>query len=92
MLLSSIWSSQGRDVLLFILLILAIVWLILISTMRLGYYWQWYRIPRYLLRIEEGQWVLGELSWGLLFTLRIAAISLVFSLVIGLATALTRLS
>ena len=85
------WTSF-RDILLFVLFMLAIIWLIFISTMRLGYYWQWYRIPQYIFRIEEGQWIAGELTIGLLFTLRIAGVSLIFALAIGLITALTRLS
>ncbi len=71
---------------------LVIVWLILISTLRLGYFWQWYRIPQYLFRVEDGYLVAGELTLGLLFTLRIASVSLVLALVIGLVTALARLS
>lgn len=84
--------SPGRDILLFILLIALIIWLMLISTARLGYYWQWYRVPRYIFRMEEGQLVAGELILGLIFTLRIGIVSLFFALVIGLITALARLS
>lgn len=92
----SVWRfllhSPGRDILLFILLIALIIWLMLISTARLGYYWQWYRVPRYIFRMEAGQLVAGELILGLIFTLRIGIISLGFALAIGLITALARLS
>ena len=71
---------------------MVIVWLISLGTARLGYNWQWYRIPRYLFRVEEGHLITGELIQGLLFTLRITAVSLVLALVIGLTTALLRLS
>jgi len=64
----------------------------LISTSRLGYYWQWYRIPRYLFRIEDGRLVAGQLIQGLLFTFRISGISLVLAFALGLGTALVRLS
>ena len=87
-----LWRSPGRDILLFILLVVVIIWLMMISTARLGYYWQWYRIPRYIYRIEDGNFVAGELILGLLFTLRMAGVSLVLSLLIGLTTALARLS
>jgi len=70
----------------------ATIWLMSISTSRLGYYWQWYRIPRYLFRVEDGRLIAGELIQGLLFTFRISGVSLVLALAIGLGTALTRLS
>jgi polar amino acid transport system permease protein len=90
------WSfllrSPGKDIAQFALLIVVGVWLISLSTSRLGYYWQWYRIPRYLFRVEAGRLVPGELIEGLLFTFRISGVSLVLALAIGLATALLRLS
>jgi polar amino acid transport system permease protein len=87
-----IFRSPWKDILQFALLIAAVAWLISLSTARLGYYWQWYRIPRYLFRIEQGRLVAGELVQGLLFTFRISGVSLVLALAIGLGTALLRLS
>jgi polar amino acid transport system permease protein len=84
--------SPWKDIILYVLLIVVLVWLISISTDRLGYYWQWYRIPRYLYTIEDGRFVAGPLILGLLFTFKISAVSLVLTLVIGLGTALVRLS
>jgi polar amino acid transport system permease protein len=90
------WSfllrSPGKDIVQFALLIVVGAWLISLSTARLGYYWQWYRVPRYLFRREAGQLVAGELIEGLLFTLKISGVSLVLALAIGLAAALLRLS
>jgi polar amino acid transport system permease protein len=76
----------------FILLIAVVVWLMSMSTARLGYYWQWYRIPRYIFRIEDGQLVAGKLIEGLMFTFRISGISLLVAFAIGMTTALLRLS
>lgn len=84
--------SPGKDIAQFALLIGVGIWLLSLSTARLGYYWQWYRIPRYVFRIEAGRLVPGELIEGLLFTFRISGVSLVLALAIGLATALLRLS
>jgi polar amino acid transport system permease protein len=84
--------SPWKDIILYVLLILVVVWLISVSTASLGYYWQWYRIPRYIYTIEDGRFVAGPLILGLLFTFRISAVSLVLTVVIGLATALVRLS
>ena len=90
--LGKLFQSPWKDIFQFVVLIMVIVWLISLGTARLGYNWQWYRIPRYLFRVEEGHLITGELIQGLLFTLRITAVSLVLALVIGLTTALLRLS
>lgn len=58
----------------------------------LGYNWQWNRVPRYLLVTTEGGWRFGPLMQGLWLTLGITAVSLVLSLLIGLISALMRLS
>ncbi|MBA7688678.1 hypothetical protein ES703_97167 [subsurface metagenome] len=87
-----IFRSPWKDTVQFILVIAIIIWLMSISTARLGYYWQWYRIPRYLYRIEDGRLVAGQLIQGLFFTFKISGISLVLAFGIGMATALIRLS
>jgi len=86
------YRSPWRDVLQFALLVAAVVWLVSVSSARLGYNWQWYRVPRYLWSIRDGQLVPGSLIEGLLFTLRISAVSLLCSLALGLLVALLRLS
>jgi len=80
------------DIIQYLLLVAVVVWLMSLSTSTLGYYWQWYRIPRYLFRIEDGRLVAGQLIQGLFFTFKISGISLVLAFAIGLATALIRLS
>jgi polar amino acid transport system permease protein len=87
-----LFRSPWRDIIQYVLLVAVLVWLMSISTARLGYPWQWYRIPRYLFRIEDGRLVIGLLIEGLLFTFRISGVSLVLATVVGLATALGRLS
>jgi len=88
----AIFRSPWKDIAQFALLIIVAVWLLSLSTARLGYYWQWYRIPRYLFRVVDGRLVAGELVEGLLFTFKISGVSLVLALALGLATALLRLS
>lgn len=90
--LRRVWRSPWKDVLQFALLIAIVAWLMSLSAARLGYNWQWYRIPRYLFRVQEGRLIAGELVQGLGFTFRIAGASLVLALAIGLGTALLRLS
>lgn len=93
---STTWSrfyrSPWRDILQFVLLVAALVWLVSVSSAQLGYNWQWYRVPRHLWSIRDGQLVPGGLIEGLLFTLRISAVSLLCSLALGLLVALLRLS
>jgi polar amino acid transport system permease protein len=91
-----IWRKIHRspwfDISQFILLVVLILWFFTHSTSQLGYNWQWYQIPQYILNITEDGIQLGPLAEGLMVTLRISAISLVLSFVIGLITALFRMS
>ena len=58
----------------------------------MGYNWQWYKIPRYLFTFEEGSFIAGPLLKGLLVTLEITGYSLILATIVGLLTALLRLS
>jgi polar amino acid transport system permease protein len=58
----------------------------------LGYNWQWNRVPRYLLFSTAAGWHFGPLLQGLGLTLAISFVSLCLSLLIGLLSALMRLS
>jgi len=80
------------DITKYLLLMAAIAWLMVNSTRELGYHWQWYRVPRYLFSIADGQFNPGPLIDGLLLTFRITGISLVLAFIIGLVTAILRLS
>ena len=84
--------SSLIDIAKFGLLIGGIAWLLLRGSGRVGYNWQWYRVPRYLFTFEEGVFVSGPLLDGLWVTLEITMYSLVLASVIGLLTALLRLS
>jgi polar amino acid transport system permease protein len=61
------------------------------STARLGYHWQWYRIPRYLVDLRGGEAVIGRLLNGLAFSLQISGVSLVLAFAVGLVAAILRL-
>ncbi|MGF1734582.1 amino acid ABC transporter permease [Photobacterium satsumensis] len=69
-----------------------LMWLLDTGADAMNYRWQWYRIPQYLWFVEDGQWFPAELLDGLKVTLEISAVSLFFTLAIGLVTALLRLS
>ena len=76
----------------FVLVISAIIWVLVRGTEKLGYNWQWYRVPQYIFAFDNGTMVAGPLLKGLLITLQITGMSLVLALIFGLVTAVFRLS
>lgn len=69
-----------------------LAWLIYLGATSMGYNWQWYRVPRYFYRVIDGELIPGPLVNGLMITLQITFWSALLALVIGLATAVLRLS
>ncbi|MBW2041674.1 MAG: ABC transporter permease subunit [Deltaproteobacteria bacterium] len=57
-----------------------------------GYHWQWYRIPRFFGTFQESGFVPGPILTGLSVTLQVTVVSLAAAMVVGLLTALLRLS
>ncbi len=83
----------GTQILLFAAVSAAFIILFYYNSVHLGYRWQWYRIPRYIVsKNAEGNPVPGVLARGFGVTLVISFISLLFTVVIGLVTAVLRLS
>lgn len=80
------------DIAAFAAVALVIVWGLTVGTERLGYNWQWYRVPRYIGLIDDGGFRAGPLLQGLWVTVRITAVGMVMAFTIGLVTALLRLS
>lgn len=87
-----IYRSSFLDIVKFLILMGAVVWLLARGTERLGYNWQWYQVPKTLFQFENGRFIPGPLLLGLMVTLRITAWSLILAMIIGLVTALLRLS
>ncbi|MBN2398190.1 MAG: amino acid ABC transporter permease [Deltaproteobacteria bacterium] len=87
-LLSPATRRAAVDVMKFCLIAGIIILGLTIGTERLGYHWQWYRVPRYLWN-DGGA---GPLLQGLWVTVRITAVGMVLALAIGIITALFRLS
>ncbi|PWI32570.1 polar amino acid ABC transporter permease [Vibrio albus] len=75
-----------------LILLAGISWLLNSGAQAMGYQWQWHRVPDYLIFYEEGRWWPAELTQGLWVTIQISFFSLIATLVIGLITALLRLS
>ena len=86
------WKSRSLDVIQFIVFSGALIWLTLRGADSMNYVWQWHRMPQYLYKIIDGEFILGPLVDGLFVTLEIGAYSIVLGLTIGLITAFLRLS
>lgn len=86
------WRSTWFDVVQFFILTGFIVGFVWRGAAAMEYRWQWYRIPRFFYRKIDGEWIRGPLIDGLLITLEIAAWGLLLTIVIGLVTAVLRLS
>lgn len=86
------WNTRWFDVLQFAVFVAALLGLVVSGAVSMGYNWQWYRVPEYLVRIVEGELLWGPLARGLLVTLELTGWSVLITLAIGLAAALLRLS
>ncbi|THB79048.1 MAG: amino acid ABC transporter permease [Desulfobulbaceae bacterium] len=90
--LRSFYRSPLFDILQFIALVLILAKLAAGSIENLGYNWQWYRIPSFILTTTDEGMGAGPLLQGLGITIKISAVSMVFALLLGLTVALFRLS
>lgn len=86
------FRSPLFDIIQFVALLVLLGYLAIRSAENIGYNWQWYQIPKYLFSETDGNFTLGPLLEGLKITIEISAVSLVFAFIIGLTTALLRLS
>ena len=67
-------------------------WAVWNGAQSMGYNWQWYRVPRAFYRVIDGEIIWGPLTQGLLVTLEITLVAAPIAFLIGLVTALLRLS
>ena len=75
------------DSLAFLAVLAGLGWLIIAGAGDLHYNWQWYRIPQYFYRIDDGVIDPGPLLRGLAVTLELTGWSLLLTIVLGLAAA-----
>jgi polar amino acid transport system permease protein len=80
------------DISAYLVLLAGGVMLLLKGAEDQGYYWQWFRMPRHLYEFDDGRFIAGPILEGLKITLNITWISLILTYIIGLVTALMRLS
>ena len=69
-----------------------LAWVSYRGAQAMDYNWQWYRVPRFFYREIDGEIIWGPLVLGFIETLRLAGISIIFAILIGLVTAFARLS
>ena len=81
-----------KDIIAYVLVMAGIIFLTLRGASEQGYFWQWYRVPKYLFILEDGTFTPGPLLEGLKVTLNITWIAMILTYTIGLITALLRLS
>ena len=86
------WNAPWFEVLQFAVFVGALLGLAVSGALRLGYTWQWYRVPAYILDVAGGELIWGPLVRGLLVTLELTGWSVLLTLAIGLTAALLRLS
>ena len=80
------------EIIIFSVVIILLVWLVARGSERLGYHWQWYRIPQYIIHVKDGTLTIGPLLEGLIVTLHITGVSLILAFACGLTAAIFRLS
>lgn len=87
-------SQESRWVgsLQFALFVGAMLWLTLRGAEQMGYNWQWYAMPRHFWRVIDGELIWGPLMRGLFVTLQLAFWCTWLTLLVGLVTALLRMS
>ncbi len=81
-----------KDSIAYSFLVIGLVYFVYQGAEDQGYFWQWFRVPQYFFTWEDGTFKAGLLIKGLLMTLHITWISLILTYIIGLVTALLRLS
>ena len=87
-----LWQSPVSGVLQYAIVMVGLVWLTIEGAAEMGYNWQWYRIPRYFYRVIDEELIWGPLATGLVITIEISLYSMLLTLVLGLLTALLRMS
>lgn len=78
------------ELLQFVVLVAILTGLTYHGATQMGYQWKWDRVPRFLVRLIDGEWVAGPLLKGLLVTLNLAWQSAALALLIGALTAWMR--
>ena len=90
---SLLWyRSPQFELVQFIVLVGALLWVVVHGAQGMGYQWKWERVPKYIYRVIDGELIWGPLMKGLFVTLDIAWKAGLIGMLVGLLAALMRLS
>ncbi|WP_031484045.1 amino acid ABC transporter permease [Maridesulfovibrio frigidus] len=80
------------DLIIFIFLMVVVSLFLYEGSEKLGYNWQWFRVPSFIFTYDNDVFVPGLLLEGLMVTLKITGLAFVLTFIIGLGTAILSLS
>lgn len=89
---TAIWNTRIGASAIYAIVMLGIFYAAYVGAQSMGYNWQWYRMPQYFYRLTDDGFQWGEISIGLVKTLQLSFLAFALALIIGLLTALLRLS
>lgn len=89
---SRILASTPVSILIYLLVVGVIGYSAFTGSQAMGYNWQWYRMPQYLLTMTDEGFQWGEIAIGLVKTLELSLLAFALALGLGLLVALLRLS
>lgn len=87
-----IFGSVPCSVVVYALIMATIIYAALTGSQKMGYNWQWYRIPQYFYELTDDGFQFGEIVFGLWKTLTLSATAFVLATVLGLVISFMRLS
>ncbi|WP_241523989.1 amino acid ABC transporter permease [Oceaniglobus indicus] len=77
---------------LYLAIMATIIWASWAGAQRMGYNWQWYRVPQYLYTLSDDGFQPGELLIGLWASVKLSTAAFALAVVLGGAIAMLRLS
>lgn len=87
-----LFRSTPASVVQYLIVVGLVIYASLQGASEMGYNWQWYRIPHYFYQFTSEGFVLGEIPFGLIATIKLSLVAFSLALMIGLLVALLRLS
>jgi polar amino acid transport system permease protein len=88
----AVLDSTLFSIVVYLLVVGLIVYAAYAGAVQMGYNWQWYNVPRYIIVLTDDGFQLGELIGGLGMSIFLSVFSFALAFVLGLIIALLRLS
>ena len=90
--LAKLFDSAPVSVAIYLLVIGVIIYGSATGASKMGYNWQWYRIPQYFYYYTDDGFQFGEIVFGLIKTIKLSGTAFLLAVGLGLIVALLRLS